>query len=98
MKRFCLIITLIVSTFSAANAGGITGKWKCSKEFIDGLGLYYNQMGGHYEFKKDGTFTVKIKGTKRTSKYAEVSRGLKPEFLHANTANCTSKSKAHTRL
>ncbi|MDE6012176.1 MAG: hypothetical protein K2G91_05510 [Prevotella sp.] len=78
-----MIITLIVSTFSAANAGGITGKWKCSKEFIDGLGLYYDQMKGHYKFKKDGTFTVKINGRERTSKYAEVGSGRKAYFVHA---------------
>lgn len=83
MKRFCLIITLIVSTFSAANAGGITGKWKCSKEFLDGLGLHYDQMNGHYKFKKDGTFTVKINGRERTSKYAEVGSGRKAYFVHA---------------
>ncbi|MDE6807472.1 MAG: hypothetical protein K2I98_03310 [Prevotella sp.] len=98
MKRFCLIITLIVSTFSAANAGGITGKWKCSKEFIDGLGLYYDQMKGHYKFKKNGTFIVEINGVERTVAFSEVSRGLKAKFIHANHRQMYIKVKGTYKI
>ena len=80
-----LILTAILTMAVAANAGGINGKWKCSKEFLDGLGLHYDQMKGHYKFKKDGTFKVKINGVQRTSaKFTTVGNGFqKAKSYHA---------------
>jgi len=48
-------------------AQSITGKWKCPKDFLDSMGLLYD-MKGHYRFKKNGTFQVKINGIKRVTK------------------------------
>ena len=84
MKKALFILTAILTIALSANAKGITGKWKCSKEFIDRFGLYYDQMTGHYKFKKNGTFTVKINGVERTIAFSEVGRGPKAEFIHSN--------------
>ena len=46
------------------SAQDITGKWECSKELLDRLQLRYNNIKGHYTFKKNGKFILRIKGTK----------------------------------
>ena len=63
MKKALLLIALAVCTLAAAQAGGIEGKWHCSKAMLDSLGLKkYPNIRGYYKFGKDGTFTVRIKG------------------------------------
>lgn len=52
------------------SAQDITGKWECSKELLDRLQLRYDTMKGHYTFKKNGKFTLRIKGTKNIMKYS----------------------------
>lgn len=83
MKKTMLILIAMFAMAMPSNAKGLTtGKWKCSKEFIDSLKLYYDEMNGYYKFKKDGTFTIKIKGIERTSAKAEIGT-TKPYNLHA---------------
>ena len=98
MKKYYLIITIIIGLVSTANAGGITGKWKCSKEFIDSLGLYYDQMKGHYKFKKNGTFTVEINGVERTTSFGEVGSGVKPVYVHAKHRQMYIKVKGTYKI
>ena len=64
MKRFCIIFILLFGMAYSMSAQDITGKWKCSKELLDRLQLRYDTMKGHYTFKKNGKFTLRIKGTK----------------------------------
>lgn len=49
---------------STAGAQSITGKWKCSEDFLNSLGIsiMYKSMKGYYKFKKDSTFTAIING------------------------------------
>ena len=65
MKRFCIIFFLLLAMAYSVQAQDITGKWKCSKELLDRLQLRYDTMKGHYTFKKNGKFTLRIKGTKK---------------------------------
>ena len=64
MKRFCIIFFLLLAMSYSVQAQDIIGKWKCSKELLDRLQLRYDTMKGHYTFKKNGKFTLRIKGTK----------------------------------
>ena len=98
MKKVMFILTAILMMVVSANAKGITGKWKCSKEFIEGLGLHYDQMKGHYKFKKDGTFTVKINGIERTVAYSETGRGPKADITHANPRQMYIKVKGTYKI
>ena len=56
MKRFCIIFFLLLAMTYSAQAQDITGKWKCSKELLDRLQLRYDDIKGHYIFKKNGKF------------------------------------------
>ena len=69
MRKLLILILVISSMVLTATAQGITGKWKCPAEFLDSLGLQYNDMTGYYKFKRNGTFVVKINGVKRVRKY-----------------------------
>lgn len=64
MKRFCIIFFLLFGMSYSMSAQDITGKWECSKELLDRLQLRYNNIKGHYTFKKNGKFILRIKGTK----------------------------------
>lgn len=64
MKRFCIIFILLFGMAYSMSAQDITGKWECSKELLDRLQLRYDTMKGHYTFKKNGKFILRIKGTK----------------------------------
>ena len=64
MKRFCIIFILLFGMAYSMSAQDITGKWECSKELLDRLQLRYDTMKGQYTFKKNGKFTLRIKGTK----------------------------------
>ena len=92
------ILTAMLMMAVSANAKGITGKWECSKEFIEGFGLYYDEMKGHYKFKKNGTFTVKINGVERTSSFAEVGTGVKPVYVHAKHRQIYIKVKGTYKI
>ena len=98
MKKALLILTAILAIAMSANAKGITGKWKCSKEFLDGLELGYSDMHGHYKFKKNGTFTLKINGIERTSSFAEVGSGRKPVYVHAKHRQMYIKVKGTYKI
>lgn len=47
-------------------AQDIVGKWKCSKEILDGFNLGYEDISGYYTFYKNGKFKLKIKGRQPT--------------------------------
>ena len=64
MKRFCIIFFLLLAMSYSVQAQDITGKWKCSKELLDRLQLRNDAIKGHYTFKKNGKFILRIKGTK----------------------------------
>ena len=98
MKKALLILTAILTIALSANAKGINGKWKCSKDFIDSFGLYYDEMKGHYKFKKNGTFTVKINGIERTTAYSETGWGPKADITHANHRQIYIKVKGTYKI
>ena len=98
MKKAMFILTAMLMMAVSANAKGITGKWKCSKEFIEGFGLYYDEMKGHYKFKKNGTFTLKINGLKRTRAYSETGWGPKADITHANHRQIYIKVKGTYKI
>lgn len=50
----------MLGALSYTHAQSIVGKWKCSKEFLELLGLNSNNIRGRYRFRKDSTFTVSI--------------------------------------
>ena len=92
------ILTAMLMMAASANAKGITGKWKCSKDFINSLGLYYDEMKGHYKFKKNGTFTVKINGVERTTAYGDTGRGLKADITHSKHRQMYIKVKGTYKI
>ena len=98
MKKAMFILTAMLMMAVSANAKGITGKWKCSKDFINSFGLYYDEMKGHYKFKKNGTFTVKINGLKRTVAYGDTGRGLKADITHAKHRQMYIKVKGTYKI
>lgn len=97
MKKYILFF-IFIGIFLTANAGDIVGKWKCSKKFIDSLGLYYDQMKGYYKFKKNGTFTVEINGIERTSSFGEVGSGRKAVYVHAKHRQMYIKVKGTYKI
>ncbi len=79
MKKILVLIFVICCMTLTSTAQSIVGKWKCPAEFLDSLGLQYNDMSGYYKFKKNGTFVVKINGVKMVRKYSTVMHyGEKP--------------------
>ena len=98
MKKAMFILTAMLMMAVSGNAKGITGKWKCSKDFINSFGLYYDEMKGHYKFKKNGTFTVKINGVERISSFAEVGTGVKPVYVHAKHRQMYIKVKGTYKI
>ncbi len=62
MKKILFIILMMLSILPAAEAQNVVGRWRCSEEFLHSLGTRFIQMRGRYCFKKDSTFTIKIKG------------------------------------
>lgn len=85
MKRFCIIFFLLLAMSYSVQAQDITGKWKCSKELLDRLQLRYDDIKGHYIFKKNGKFKLKIKGIKRTQKYwGDIDAYNRTYTMHSN--------------
>ena len=79
MRKLLILILVISSMVLTSTAQSITGKWKCPAEFLDSLGLQYNDMTGYYKFKRNGTCVVKIDGVKRVRKHSSVMHyGEKP--------------------
>ena len=73
MKKVILVIMALLALLPLAQASGIVGKWYCSKVFFDslGVGIYYPNIDGFYDFKEDGTFAVKINGELQTARPGE---------------------------
>ena len=82
MRKVIIIIIALFCLLPIADAQNIVGKWKCSKEFLKGLGTGFGNMRGMYKFKKDSTFIVKIQGgggsniSKRHSRVSTPRRSL----------------------
>ena len=62
MRKVIIIIIALFCMLPIADAQNIVGKWKCSKEFLEGLNTRFGNMRGKYKFKKDSTFIIKIHG------------------------------------
>lgn len=62
MRKVIIIIIALFCMLPIADAQNIVGKWKCSKEFLEGLNMRFGNMRGKYKFKKDSTFIIKIHG------------------------------------
>ena len=77
MKTHAIFLFLCLFCASAF-AQDITGKWRCSKELVQQLGLGYETVSCTYRFKKDGTMKIKIKGEyyeEHTSDYVRRQNG-----------------------
>ncbi len=57
-----------------ATVRNLTGKWKCSGEFLHnvGIGPFFPHLSGYYKFRKNGTFTIRINGAQHHSWRDEV--------------------------
>ncbi len=87
MKKIFLLLTIAVLSFSNIHAQTIVGKWKCSNDILEGLGLGFDSMKGDYTFYKDGRFKLYIKGRKRSGRQGGgVSLSAKP---YKNTSSHT---------
>ncbi|MDO4932646.1 MAG: tetratricopeptide repeat protein [Prevotellaceae bacterium] len=61
MKQFILTFILLLGAWMASmQAQGITGKWKCPKEFLYSLMFNTEDLHGHYKFNDDGTFSISV--------------------------------------
>lgn len=69
MKKLSIIFFLLLGLVTAVQAQDIVGKWKCSKEILDRLNLGYEVINGYYTFSKNGKFKLKIKGSKRITRF-----------------------------
>ncbi len=82
MKKLLFSIFVICCMTLTSTAQCVVGKWKCPAEFLDSLGLQYNDMSGYYKFKRNGTFVVKINGVRRVRKYSTVMNySKKPDII-----------------
>ena len=100
MKKFFCIIIALLTLFFTAGAQNITGKWKCSKDFLNSLGTAYVEMRGYYKFKKDSKFSIKIhgrglrfgRGYKNISKHRTIYINVKGTYsIAGNTITTTVK-------
>ena len=81
-KTSVLLLIAALCIFHSADAQSIVGKWKCSKEFLQNLGLGYEIMKGTYKFKKDGTFQLKMNGITTMSHSTAIGNyGGKPRTI-----------------
>ncbi len=60
--KILLNLYFILCPLLNVQAQTISGKWKCSKELLDGMRLRYKEMRGCYKFKKNGKFTFYVSG------------------------------------
>ena len=88
MKKFFSIIPLVLCLLTPVQAGSIAGKWYCPQAFFDSLGLaLYPKISGYYEFRKDGTFSVRISGELQSapsSEYFETGAWKNPGWMNGN--------------
>lgn len=95
MKKILFIIIMMLSVLPAAEAQNVVGKWKCSQEFLHGLGTLFIQMRGRYHFKKDSTFTIKIKG--RGQRLGRKPKNEK-NYVHVTTSRGVVVSKSPSNI
>lgn len=60
--RFFCICLLYLFSLNLSFAQQLIGKWKCSEDTMLEMGLGYKSISGKCHFKKNGTFTIRIKG------------------------------------
>ena len=60
--RISSVIVFFLFLFQPISAQHLEGKWKFSKETILEMGLGYSEIKGKCNFKRNGMFTVVIKG------------------------------------
>lgn len=59
-RKIIVMVMLTITIITTANAQSVVGKWQCTKEFIESLGLGYWNLEGYCKFKKNGTFKAKL--------------------------------------
>ncbi len=101
MKKILLLLLLLL-TISHTNAQGIVGKWRCTHEFLQDLGLRYENMQGYYVFKKNGKFTVKISGNNKITNARRYDYFNGKEYTmyakHANFRIMSVKAKGRYKI
>lgn len=80
MRIFISTIVSLLFFIVSVQAQDIVGKWYCSNEFLDSLGVssYYDDLSGSIEFNKDATFVLRIEGSglvSRSSAFTEKAWG-----------------------
>lgn len=79
MKRVLSLSCIVFALCMSSHAQTIVGKWECTPEFLDGMGLKYDELRGYCKFKKNGLFEIKINGMKRMVRTSLVSNfGKRP--------------------
>ena len=61
-KRITSLVVLVLLSIQLTFAQRLEGKWQCTKESLLEMGLGYAGIKGKCTFKKNGTFTLVIKG------------------------------------
>ena len=61
-KRITSLVVLVLLSIQLTFAQRLEGKWQCTKESLQEMGLGYAGIKGKCTFKKNGTFTLVIKG------------------------------------
>lgn len=61
-KRITSLVVLVLLSIQLTFAQRLEGKWQCTKESLLEMGLGYTGIKGKCTFKKNGTFTLVIKG------------------------------------
>ena len=59
-RKIIVMVMLTITIITTANAQSVVGKWQCTKEFIESLGLGYWNLEEYCKFKKNGTFKAKL--------------------------------------
>ena len=97
-KRIITLIVLFVFSLHLTFAQQLKGKWNCTKETLLEMGFGFENAKGKCRFKKDGTFTVVIKGSSmkghKYTPYRYMSASAKGKYIwNGNTITSTIDAK-----
>ena len=98
LRRVATLIVLLVFSVQLASAQKLAGKWKCTKETLQEMRFGFANTKAKCSFKKDGTFTVVVKGYSmegvKYTPYRYMSVEAKGRYvLNGNTITSTIDAK-----
>lgn len=97
-RRVTTLVVLLVLSMQLTFAQRLAGKWKCTKETLQEMSFNFTDMKAKCSFKKDGTFTVVIKGSSmkghKYTPYRYMSAEARGRYvLNGNTITSTIDAK-----